>query len=213
MPSIIDRSDIATFMNSILRDDDYYWVGPYQPEDAFFIEKGQLPGRYFHLLPQFKESEFFKNDFIAQFEKNRPKYIVYRHDASIFMTPADEFGDYFIEWMDGKYVLLKNMKDIEIVKSYDAFDINGELYILKSEQEELVQRLLEYQKYQEASKLLYERPLLGRDLWARGRRESLEAKDDEILLEDNALFSLTFFIFSESNQNKTESYSYYNKRN
>jgi segregation and condensation protein A len=55
---------------------------------------------------------------------------------------------------------------------------------------ELVQKLLEYQKYQEAAKLLYDRPLVGRDVWLRGQREVLTQMEDEIVLEENALFSL-----------------------
>jgi len=67
---------------------------------------------------------------------------------------------------------------------------NGEIIEQEDPRKELVQKLLEYQKYQEAAKLLYDRPLLGRDLWARGQRETLVPKDEEIVLEENALFSL-----------------------
>ncbi len=49
---------------------------------------------------------------------------------------------------------------------------------------------MEYEKFKEAAKSLYERPLLNRDTWARGFREKIEVADDEIELEDNALFSL-----------------------
>lgn len=56
---------------------------------------------------------------------------------------------------------------------------------------ELVNRLIEYQKFQDASKQLGKRPLVGRDVWLRGERFSFdEAPSDEIILEDNPLFSL-----------------------
>jgi segregation and condensation protein A len=67
---------------------------------------------------------------------------------------------------------------------------NGEIVEQEDPRKELVQKLLEYQKYQEAAKLLYERPLVGRDLWLRGMRETLAPKEEEIVLEENALFSL-----------------------
>ena len=67
---------------------------------------------------------------------------------------------------------------------------DGEILELEDPRKELVQKLLEYEKYKEASKSLYERPLLNRDVWARGLREKIEIKDDEIELEDKALFSL-----------------------
>ncbi len=70
------------------------------------------------------------------------------------------------------------------------YDENGEILETEDPRKELVQKLLEYQKYQEVAKLLYERPLVGRDLWLRGSRESLSPKEDEIILEENALFSL-----------------------
>ncbi len=56
---------------------------------------------------------------------------------------------------------------------------------------ELVQKLMEYQKYQEASKLLAERPWLGRDVWVRGERLDVTSEpDDEVIVEDNPLFAL-----------------------
>ncbi len=70
------------------------------------------------------------------------------------------------------------------------YDENGEIMDVEDPRKELVQRLLEYQKYQEAGKSLYERPLLGRDVWVRGSREKIEAPEEGIELEDNALFSL-----------------------
>ena len=70
------------------------------------------------------------------------------------------------------------------------YDENGEIVETEDPRKELVQKLLEYEKYKEASKLLYDRPLLNRDQWARGMREKIEAPNEEIELEDNALFSL-----------------------
>jgi len=68
---------------------------------------------------------------------------------------------------------------------------NGEILDVEDPRKELVQKLLEYQKYQEAAKLLYERPLVGRDLWLRGYRESLDSQQEEqVEIEDNGLFSL-----------------------
>jgi len=70
------------------------------------------------------------------------------------------------------------------------YDENGEIVENEDPRRELVQRLLEYQKYQEAAKALYERPLLGRDVWVRGVKEKFETPEEEIVLEENALFVL-----------------------
>lgn len=70
------------------------------------------------------------------------------------------------------------------------YDENGEIIEQEDPRKELVQKLLEYEKYKEAAKSLYERPLLNRDVWARGLREKIEMNEEEIELEENALFSL-----------------------
>lgn len=71
-----------------------------------------------------------------------------------------------------------------------SYDENGEVIETEDPRKELVQRLLEYEKYKEAAKALESRPWLGRDIWTRGVRESFGEREEEIILEDNALFSL-----------------------
>ncbi len=67
----------------------------------------------------------------------------------------------------------------------------GEEIEKEDPRKELVQRLLEYQKFQEGAKQLAERPWVGRDIWLRGERLDLTApQDDEIVVEENPLFAL-----------------------
>lgn len=72
------------------------------------------------------------------------------------------------------------------------YNEDGEVIENEDPRRELVQRLLEYQKFQEVSQQLYERPLVGRDIWLRGRREEVDVVDDgEVVVEEeNALFAL-----------------------
>ena len=70
------------------------------------------------------------------------------------------------------------------------YNDQGEIVENEDPRKELVQRLLEYQKFQEAAKSLNERPLVGRDIWLRGTREAIKPPEEEILLEENALYSL-----------------------
>ena len=56
-----------------------------------------------------------------------------------------------------------------------------------------MQKLLDYQRYQDSGKQLYKRPLLARDVWARGFKEGFFGGDDgsgEIILDEGGLFSL-----------------------
>lgn len=70
------------------------------------------------------------------------------------------------------------------------YDENGEEIEEEDPRKPLVQQLLEYQKYQDASKELYDRPLLGRDTWKRGKKEEIQGEDGGIELEESALFAL-----------------------
>jgi len=71
------------------------------------------------------------------------------------------------------------------------YNEEGEVVDVEDPRKELVQKLLDYQKYQEAAKQLYERPLLRRDVFPRGARENyLGEGDGEIITEEDGLFSL-----------------------
>lgn len=149
MPSIYDHAPTAFFINEILGKDDYYWVGPYEPNEEFFVKEAKLPGKFPTLLPQFRESEYFSSKFIEQFEINTPTIIIYKHEASIFGTPAMEFGKFFTDWMEGKYISIEHIKGIEVLKSPETFNMRTDVYILKSEVDSVLKKLLEtgYIKY------------------------------------------------------------------
>ncbi len=148
-PSFSNNAFTASFIDSILERDDFYWVGPYEPNEMFFVKKAKLPGKYISLLPQFKENDYTKTTFIEQFEKNMPKIIIYRHEASIFQTPSLEFGDFFLAWMKDKYTSIENIKEAEVLSSPSSFNLRTDLYLLNQNQENLLIRLKDngYIKY------------------------------------------------------------------
>jgi len=141
MPHITNYSYNAQFIDQIIGENDFYWYGPYEPQEEFFVKKPSLPGKYPTLLPQFREDEYLKNSFIGQFEKNQPAIIIYKQEASIFMTPALEFGKFFIDWMSDKYTSIENIKGINVLKSPSGFNLRTDLYILNSRKSELLERL------------------------------------------------------------------------
>lgn len=128
-------------------------------------------------------------------------YLIRKEEMDIMDIKIHEITKQYLE-----YIKLMKELDLEVAGEFVAmastlihiksrmllptYDENGEIVETEDPRKELVQKLLEYQKYQEAAKLLYERPLVGRDLWLRGSRETLAPKEDEIVLEENALFSL-----------------------
>lgn len=128
-------------------------------------------------------------------------YLIRKEEMDIFNINVTEITHQYLEF-------IKIMKefDIEVAGEFIAmastliqiksrmllpqYNENGEVVETEDPRKELVQKLLEYEKFKEAAKNLYERPLLNRDQWARGLREKIEVADDDIELEDNALFSL-----------------------
>ena len=135
MPRIYDLSFTADFLDKILEEGDYYWVGPYEPHEIFFVKKGRLPGKYISLLPQFRESKYLKQDFLKQFEENTPKLIVFKHEASVFNTPSTDFGEFFLDWIHKRYISLKDIEDVEVIQSPSSFKLEEDLFILKQEKD------------------------------------------------------------------------------
>lgn len=128
-------------------------------------------------------------------------YLIRKEEMDIFDINVTEITQQYLD-----YIKMMKEFDIEVAGDFIAmastliqiksrlllpqYDENGEVVETEDPRKELVQKLLEYEKYKEAAKALYERPLLNRDQWARGLREKIELNNDEIELEDNALFSL-----------------------
>jgi hypothetical protein len=140
MPSVYNFSYVADFIDQIIKDNEYYWIGPYEPHHEFFVKNGRLPGKYPTLLPQFREDEYLKNDFLSQFKKNKPLILIFNHQASIFMTPAEEFGRFFLDWVKENYVNLDQLK-IQAKKSPSEFNIQTDLYLKKEDVYDLILRL------------------------------------------------------------------------
>lgn len=143
MPGIYNIAYSASFIDEIIDKGDYFWIGPYEPNEEFFVKKGLLPGKFPTLLPQFREDDYFKSEFIKQFETHPPKIIIYKHDASIFMTPAMEFGAFFVDWMKGKYSSIEDIKGIEVRNSPTSFNLKTDLYLLNEDKSILLKKLQE----------------------------------------------------------------------
>lgn len=128
-------------------------------------------------------------------------YLIRKEEMDIMDIKIHEITAQYLD-----YIKLMKDLDIEVASEFIAmaatlihiksrmllpqYGDNGEVMEQEDPRKELVQKLIEYQKYQEASKLLAERPWVGRDIFLRGVREKLEAPEEDIELEENALFSL-----------------------
>jgi len=83
--------------------------------------------------------------------------------------------------------MLINIKSKMLLPQYDAE--TGEP-VEEDPRKELVDRLLEYQRFQESTKWFKDRHVLGRDTWKRGFREIWSDGDEAIILDEGGLFAM-----------------------
>lgn len=129
-------------------------------------------------------------------------YLIRKEEMDIFDINVGEITRQYLD-----YIRMMKELDLEVAGEFVAmaatlihiksrmllpqYNEEGEVVEQEDPRKELVQKLLEYQRYQEVAKSLYERPLLNRDVFTRGIRENF-AEDDfgEIITEEDGLFSL-----------------------
>lgn len=141
LPTIHNRGETAGFFADVVRSGDRYFVGPYEPHESFYINGAQFPGKYVSLLPQFRESNFIKQDFLSDFEKNPPTVILFKQQSSIFGTPANVFGKFFYVWMEGKYTQLEKVEGVQVLRQPTGFDLKTDLFLRNTNREELIRTL------------------------------------------------------------------------
>jgi segregation and condensation protein A len=129
-------------------------------------------------------------------------YLIRKEEMDIFDINIQEITHQYLEY-------IRQMKELDLELAGDfiamastllqiksrmllpQYDENGDVVESEDPRKELVQRLLEYQKYQEASKMLQERPWIGRDLFLRGSREDFSSHDEPVIeLDEKGLFGL-----------------------
>ncbi len=143
MPGINDKSPTAQVINAVMAGRNAaYWVGPYEPHHQFFVTSARLPGRYVSLLPQFREDPYFRDGFIEQFEKSKPELVVFKHLASIFNTPSETFGAFFLEWMNGKYVRMQDVPGIHVERSPETFEMGSDVYLRQDIADDLLNQFI-----------------------------------------------------------------------
>ena len=130
-------------------------------------------------------------------------YLIRKEEMDIFDINVNEITHQYLEYIRamkeldlevaGEFVAMAatliHIKSRMLLPSYNE---EGEVVESEDPRKELVQKLLDYQRYQEAAKKLYERPLLTRDVFSRGIRENYNLEEElaGIEIEEDGLFSL-----------------------
>jgi len=129
-------------------------------------------------------------------------YLIRKEEMDIFDINIGEITRQYLE-----YIRMMKELDLEVAGEFIAmaatlihiksrmllpqYNEEGEIVEQEDPRKELVQKLLDYQKFQEAAKQLYERPLVGRDVFLRGLRENFRDEElGEIIIEGEGLFAL-----------------------
>ena len=139
---------------------------------------------------------------IQSFEGPLPllMHLIKSKDMDIFNINIHEITQQYLDYIKamknldleiaGEFLVmaasLVHIKSRMLIPSYDEKDNDIE----DDPRRELAQRLWEYQRFQEASKNLYKRPLVGRDLWLRGIKTFFKNPKEEVLEENLSLFHL-----------------------
>jgi segregation and condensation protein A len=119
--------------------------------------------------------------------------LIQEHKLDIFDIPIAFIVDKYLEYMDaakalnidlaGEYLLmgatLAHIKSRMLLPREQAADAPDGGEIGPDPREELVRRLLEYQKYKHAAQLFGAMPQLGRDVFVRRAREELPLAPDD----------------------------------
>lgn len=131
-------------------------------------------------------------------------HLIRKEEMDIFDININEITKQYLE-----YIRLMRELDLEVASEFIAmaaslihiksrmllpqYDQDGQIVQDEDPRKELVQRLVEYQRFQEVSRHLYERPLIQRELWTRGIRENFlspEEVEEAVVVGENGLFSL-----------------------
>ena len=137
-------------------------------------------------------------------------HLVKKHELSILDIPISFVTEKYLQYLDlmksmnldvaGEYLLmaatLAYIKSRELLPAAeneaeaDDSEVEGEEM---DPRQELIRRLLEYQKYKEAAQMLGERPVVGRNIWTRGaaQEDSLAENIDGDLRAPLAEFPVT----------------------
>lgn len=128
-------------------------------------------------------------------------YLIRKEEMDIYNIPIHRITQKYLEHV-------QMMKKLDLEGASDFITMAATLIHIKSKmllpqydetgeevnedpRKELVQRLVEYQRYQNASKDLLDRPILNRDVWRRGFKEDIVLEENQdVEVDDSGLFGL-----------------------
>ncbi len=143
LPLIYDRPSIAHLLNSLLREDEYFYVGPFYPEEVLYL-KSKLSSRWYFLIPPMDKSPVIQQGLLEDLDSNKPKIVVYNTGQFIYgLLP----GEYVVDYLADNYLSINDLLssgDINSVLSdseYGNFSFVNHFFVRKQDKDEIVMRM------------------------------------------------------------------------
>ena len=144
-PLIYDRPIVAPVINAVVSPGDYMWIGPFAFEDLFF-SNGNIPSKYQILIPDMGEAPDIQQQMLADFQAHKPKIIYFDREFYVLGKDPDEYGQFFINFLNINYITLYNYKNgntkyVSIPPVTLQLDLEKKLYIDKDDKQEVIKKL------------------------------------------------------------------------
>ncbi len=144
-PLIYDRPIVAPVINAVVSPGDYMWIGPFAFEDLFF-SNGNIPSKYQILIPDMGEAPDIQQQMLADFQAHKPKIIYFDREFYVLGKDPDEYGQFFINFLNSNYITLYNYKNgntkyVSIPPVTLQLDLEKKLYIDKDDKQEVIKKL------------------------------------------------------------------------
>lgn len=144
---IYDRPQIAPLIHRLTDVDDIVWIGPFEFEELFYSNR-KTPSKYIILLPEFAKFPEIKDEFMTDFEKQKPKVVYFDKTYSIRGYRPENFAPFFLEYLDKNYIRLLDYKErdkryVSVNEPTEHLDLESKLYIRKDQKDIMIQKLLD----------------------------------------------------------------------
>src|ERR1700722_10722844 len=143
-PLIYDRPIVAPVINSVVSPGDYMWIGPFAFEDLFFAN-GNIPSKYQILIPDMGEAPQIQQEMLADFQAHKPKVIYFDREFYVLGKDPDEYGQFFINFLNNNYITLYNYRDgnteyVSVPPVTLQLDLEKKLFINKDDKQEVIKK-------------------------------------------------------------------------
>jgi len=111
--------------------------------------KAKIPSRFHILLPEFRLYPPFKEKMLADFERRRPKLVVFRRNFSIRFADPGEANRFFVEFLEKYYRPVWQWREdgwcwrSQVAPESGAAELAGDFYLLKEGGREMLAKMEE----------------------------------------------------------------------